>query len=510
MGSFLTRFGFVPIGRGYVVVLALAAAFPAIMLVRWFVGAIPLAYGLDYNEGIVWQQMADIVAGKAYGPIDRFPAIVYHYPPAYHLLTAAVAATGIDALAAGRLVSLCSTLGSAILVGALSHRLVRREATVTIARLATGASVFCFLGCAGVQDWAPLMRVDPAACFFALLGLWLAVQAGERPRLIYLAAASFVVSVFCKQNSVVTAAAAFLVLGLYRPGTALRGMATCLLLGGGALVSLVLLFDSTVLNHLVLYNINRFDFSRLLPNLVEATRANDRPLIALGLAGTLCCMAPGSRAGAEPVPRDLTRPMVLAFAGLATLSLVTTAKYGSSSAYYMQWEAALAILSGSAVTVLLRGAEQARLRRPVLAALFAAVPLLLTLAVALRMGPDHLRLLRRSQAQGERLAALVRPLDEPILSNDMVLLLRTGHRVVWEPAIFRELAFAGLWDERTLVKRIRDGHIAAVLSDGDRGYKWFDEQFSPAIADAMDATLPRKEHVGNYVLHLPPARGSRP
>ena len=89
----------------------------------------------------------------------------------------------------------------------------------------------------------------------------------------------------------------------------------------------------------------------------------------------------------------------------------------------------------------------------------------------------------------------------------MVLLLRTGHPVVWEPAIFRELSYVGRWDERTLVDRIRNHQIAAVLSDGQQGYRWFDEQFSPAIATAMDQALPRKIHVGLRVLHLPAQPG---
>jgi hypothetical protein len=75
--------------------------------------------------------------------------------------------------------------------------------------------------------------------------------------------------------------------------------------------------------------------------------------------------------------------------------------------------------------------------------------------------------------------------------------------VVWEPAIFRELAYVGRWDERPLVEKIRRHEIAAVLSDGQQGYRWFDEQFSPEIAAAMDEALPRKIHVGIRVLHLP-------
>lgn len=89
----------------------------------------------------------------------------------------------------------------------------------------------------------------------------------------------------------------------------------------------------------------------------------------------------------------------------------------------------------------------------------------------------------------------------------MVLLLREGRPVVWEPAIFRELAVAGRWDETVLVDKIRRHEIGAVISDGKRGNSWFDDQFSPAIADAMDEALPRKVPVGHLMVHLPAEGG---
>jgi len=46
--------------------------------------AVRSPYQRDYGEGIVWQQMRLMFAGKGYGPIDGFPAIVFHYPPVYH------------------------------------------------------------------------------------------------------------------------------------------------------------------------------------------------------------------------------------------------------------------------------------------------------------------------------------------------------------------------------------------------------------------------------------------
>jgi len=500
--------------RLYLLLLALCAAAPTYFLLAYIVAAIPFPYGLDYNEGIVWQQMNDIVAGRGYAPIGDFPAIVYHYPPVYHLLSAAVAALGIDPLSAGRIVSLVSTAGSTVLVMALTKPWLGQDFSRGQRIAGMAGAAICLLVCGGVQDWAPLMRVDPLACFFALSGLWFVIQAVERPALIYWAGVALVLSVFTKQNSVLTAAAGLGVLLCHRPKLAARGIASCVLLGLAVLCLLVVQTHGRVLDHLILYNINRFDLARLVPNIDEGTSATDRVMLALGIAGLIWAIARGGlRRGTTTISPAGTgmvvgRQATVAFALLATLSLVSTAKYGSSSAYYMQWEAALAPFGGVSIALLLQTGTRLRQgggRRT--GSLCLALPILAVLWVAVTTSPRHLRLVREFQAQGDTLAPLLRQIHGPILSTEMVLLLRTGHPVVWEPAIFRELSYAGRWDERTLVDRIRNHQIAAVLSDGQQGYRWFDEQFSPAIATAMDQALPRKIHVGLRVLHLPAQPG---
>ncbi len=492
-------------GRIYLAALAALSVIPLIRLIWWISAAVPFPYALDYNEGIVWKQMIEIIAGRGYAPLGEFPAIVFHYPPVFHLMMAGVAALGVDPLSAGRVVSVLATLGSTLILVRLAARILVDVPPVQ--RIAAmWATAVCFLGCEGVHPWAPLVRVDPLACFFALAGLGFAVWALERPRVIYWAALSFVLSVFTKQTSLVTAAAALLVLLYYRPSTALRGIGACIVLGSACLLALILLTDGEILRHIILYNINRFDVSRLIPNFLDGTGPVDRPLIILGIAGFLWTVAHERAAGGD---RDASAPviirrMLIAFVVLATLSLITSAKYGSSSAYYMQWEAGLAVFSGLAVAGLITAScRNADRGRTAMALFLAAIPIALGLWVSVVRGPDHLGQLEIFREEDARLAPMLKQIPGPILSTEMALLLRTGHDVVWEPAIFSELAHAGVWDERILVRKIRNHEIAAVLSDGDRGYRWFDDQFNPAIIDAMDEALPRKVYVGMRVLHLP-------
>ena len=48
--------------------------------------AVLYPYGLDYGEGIVWQQMAALANGGMYSNFHEFPYLVFHYTPIYHAL----------------------------------------------------------------------------------------------------------------------------------------------------------------------------------------------------------------------------------------------------------------------------------------------------------------------------------------------------------------------------------------------------------------------------------------
>ncbi|WP_255602632.1 ArnT family glycosyltransferase [Glacieibacterium megasporae] len=475
---------------------------PVATVLWWFYRAVPFPYALDYNEGIVWKQMVEIAAGRGYAPIDGFPAIVFHYPPVFHLTAAALAETGLDPLVSGRVVSLISTAGSALIIGDLARRLTQPRRPL-IAGVAMAAAMIVFLLFQAVHTWAPQMRVDAIACFFALAGLWCITRSDQRPALIYLAAICFVLSVFSKQVSVVTAAASFGALLLLRPRRAVPAITATVLLGLVVIAALTWQTNGGVLRHLFLYNINRFEVARLLPNLYHATKS-DIPLLMLAAVGFFLILTNSRHNRRRWSELDLTTAAMLLFVPIATLSLVTTGKFGSSSSYYIQWEAGLAVFAAFAFALLVEAAsKQLANGSTVRAAGWAAVPLILTLWTLGHRDLRHARSLEVLRLQDAEIVRLLDPVRGDIISDEMVILMRMHRNVVWEPAIFAELTRAGRWDEQLVIERIRDHRIGAVVSDGDRGFIWFDERYNPAVAAAMDEALPRKIRVGLRVVHLP-------
>ena len=182
-------------------------------------------FGVDYGEGIVWQQALLIPGPRMYGSIDHLPFIVFHYPPVYHLASRAVMAFGVDPLAAGRIVSLAATAVIAIsiawLVAAELAGRVGRSA-VLIGAL-TGALLPLSLG--PVETWFDRMRVDMLAIALAFVGVAFVVRSERQPAWLALAMPAFVLSIYTRQTELAAPASALLVLLLVRPrATILAGI----------------------------------------------------------------------------------------------------------------------------------------------------------------------------------------------------------------------------------------------------------------------------------------------
>lgn len=507
--------------RGYAalaIVFALAVlALDAGRLFAAGEAAIRFRWELDYGEGIVWEQMRLMLSGRGYGAIDGLPAIVFHYPPLFHMTTAALAgATGLDSLAAGRMVSLVSTLLTGVFAGLIAAKAVRAEASAATAALCGAVGGLAVFSLWPIVHWAPLMRVDMLATALSFAGVYAAMLALKRPPLILLASACFVAAVYTKQTSIVAPGAVFLTFLLVRPKLAWACAGGCLALGLAALGALAWTTEGGFIRHVFLYNVNRFEAWRLL--LIKDVVLGHVfyfAVLAIGLAARLKARLPfyrgcgvaGLRERLASAPADALLLLVLVYALLAGLMTLSVAKSGSNVNYFVEWMAVLAILLGilvrDAAAAAVGGASAAGPKR--LFAQPALLPLLIGLqALTLASPPARSETRAPSRvAQLEQLSAMVREADRPVISDDMVLLRRSNVPVQWEPAIFAELASTGVWDESGFVERIRAGQFAFFVTAGTRGQRLFDSRYNPAVADAIAAAYPVRRKLAGFTVHLP-------
>lgn len=485
---------------------------------RYFVyamSALRSPHQRDYGEGIVWEQLRMMFEGKAYGPIDGFPAIVFHYPPLYYATVQGLtSASGWDALMCGRIVSFGATLASALLIATMGAAIVQSAGK----RSAAIAGAFAGLSAISlplIEKWALVMRVDMLAIALGLAGMWFALRSVSRSREVYLASLCFVAAMFTKQTSVAAPAAAFATLLLIKPKTAWIGIGACAGLGSVALLALVFSTRGGILDHLISYNINRFDPGNLW--LVPAPIIGHILFFAVVVFGTtqsLMERLPSYGGGfgqkrrqLQETPQDAALLMALLYLLAKTLMIAMIAKSGANVNYLAEWMLACAIfIAPAAVVVATKAVESATGSH--LSPIRFLVPVALgipAVANAALIGRPSASPAERRLAQDEyaQLSAMIREAQKPVISDDMVILLLNRKEVVWEPAIFAELASTGNWDERPLLTRIRAQRFSFFITEGGSETREFQARYTTAVAVAMARAYPDTCLLSKYLIHLP-------
>jgi hypothetical protein len=491
------------------VALILVLGFRFIHQASFMIAAVRYPFGLDYGEGIVWQQAMLIPGPRMYGDITRFPFIVFHYPPAYHLAVRAVSDLGVDWLATGRAISVISSFAGCGVLAAMAWSGLREITCPAAALLGAAVAGLVIVTCGPFVTFSPLMRVDMLAIALDLAGLWCVLASIERPFLSYVGFALFVLAVFTKQTSVAAPLAASVLL-LTRPRQAVKATGFGIALGLVPLVILTWMTHGGFERHILLYNINRYSLHRLLYNLYRW----DLPyIIYFVLAVASVCVgwryvfrtaAPSVAALRYQVivsrfARLLT--LVTAYFCLCTLTLILYGKSGAGPNYMIEWMFAWSILVGLLAGIAANGLmTQGRSNGPSVQPVPALVILFLVLQAALLARTAHLP----NDTVRAGLAELVRKVqaaDKPVISDDMVVLMRAGKEVVWEPAIFAELATMKVWDEQPFLDMIKQHDFSFIIKTGTAMDA---SRFTPAVTSAIEAYYPRIEKIAGTTVHLPP------
>jgi hypothetical protein len=462
-------------------------------------------FGVDYGEGIVWQQALLIPGPRMYGSIDHLPFLVFHYPPVYHLASRAVMAFGVDPLAAGRIVSLAATAVIAIsiawLVAAELAGRVGRSA-VLIGAL-TGALLPLSLG--PVETWFDRMRVDMLAVALAFVGVAFVVRSERQPAWLALAMPAFVLSIYTRQTELAAPASALLVLLLVRPrATILAGIGGAVL-GLSALAWLEWVTAGGFLRHVITYNINTWTFALLLTRL--RFQVSYAVLLALAVNGLAVLWL---RRRDETLPRGaeasrytIVLPTITVWLLLSLIMMVATVgKNGSDVNYFIEPMCVCAVAVGLLIGLCWQAVAGSPGRRDMalrLGLIFATVALVGVMAkrrpVCYAVRDPGLIAIQQNLVQE------IAKQNRPVLSEDMVLSLRAGQEVPIEMAIFHELAIKGQWDQRRLTDLIDSHAFAFLVTTPDKTYTPL--RYTPEVMAALERVYPRVETRGPYAVRYP-------
>ncbi len=469
-------------------------------------------YGLDYGEGIVWQQMRFIMTGQGYAPIDRFPAIVFHYPPLYHVTSALTAdALRMDQLAAGRLVSAIATLITVTMIAVIVARFAKRPSLSRIQVICGIMAAMMALNSKPFFAWATVMRVDMLCLAWTLCGLYCGMCAIRFPRLVHIAAMCFVAAIFTKQTALAAPFAVFATLLLVRPRTAFAGIATGLVLALATLALLEIHTNGGFLHHIVLYNLNRF---RLKSGFMLVTQLGEHvayisAAIAVAIVHFRSTIKGGSIATIPERLRDdpdNARAVMLGLYLVATTAMLALVfKSGASYNYFLEWICVLAIYAGLILVDLVSWIlTPDQTRRPALA--LVLLPWLICLQAVLlyaMLDPDYDQKSPHS-AKLEQIVSLVRDAQHPVISDDMVAILRGGKSVQWEPSIFAELASEGIWPEAPFLSMIQQHHFAFFITEGRHGDGGgYDARYTPTVDNYLNRYYPENCRIAEFYLRFP-------
>ena len=509
--SQLTRIQWIAIaGTGLVLALLL---WHLCQYIGFVVHVLPLPFSIDYGEGIVMQQAMLIPGPRMYGDIDTYPYIVFHYPPFYHFTVHVIAALGFDMLWVGRLLSVLATVATAVLISGLVFYAVcftaRREIALVAAAIA-GLTVFTYLP---VVQWSPLVRVDTLAVALSFAGVYLMVLAPRHPALFNAAALAFVLAIYTKQTMIAAPAATFAVLWLREPKSVARPIAFGIALSLATLAYLSWQTGGGFLRHILLFNINRFS----VPTLLRSLQLVGNYGFYLALV-VIFGLVEGWRQlrdprGGHPAPairqqlRHSDAALVLlifiAYFGASTAMLVTLGKTGGNVNYFIEWMCVWSVLIGLVVGRALH-AVFSPATLPARARALWPVPILLILQLLHIPMPDPSVLDSASERhEMDQLFRMIQVARKPVLSDDMVLLLRAGKQVPLEPAIFAELASVGRWDQAKLLDLINTHAFAFIVSQGGPGTWPYDQRFTVPEQAAIAANYPRRETHADYVVMQP-------
>ena len=415
---------------------------------------------------------------RMYSPSPDLPFIVFHYPPLYHTLVRLVMQLGWDPLFAGRLVTVLATVLAAFSIGSLvglGSRNPRRDVTIGVAVVAG----LLFLSLNAVRVWGVLMRVDMLAIGLGLLGTLVLVRSRCSLAGTTLALVICVATVYAKQTQLPAGIAVFLVALACAPRNALIAAAIA---GSAGLAVAAGLEISTggFFKNIISYNDNPLNLE-VARKIVWGER-EAYPLVFLmviGAASVTMRLRRGGRWAALRARdrRTIAEAVILLHFALACVAGLAIMKDGGASNYFLDFYASGCIVIGLLLSALLVS--------PALFCAAAAVIALTTLNFERRFYTPQRYM--RTIVESERLVGEIAAADRPVVSDSMVLLLRGGKPIIYEPAIVRVLVAGGKWDPTPLLTMIRDHKFAFALvytSGSESG---------PVVTKALHEEFPRVE-----------------
>jgi 4-amino-4-deoxy-L-arabinose transferase-like glycosyltransferase len=434
-------------------------------------------YPLDYGESPLVDQAVRLAAGQSIyrTELSSPPYTISNYPPLYPLSMAPFVKLFGPNFWAGRLISLLSTLASAVFLA----RIVYIYSEDRLAAMVTG---LLLLAIPYVVHWSPLARVDMLALALSTAALYVIVRWPTTWRGVIASALLLVAAVYTRQSYGLAAPLAVFVWLLtqdWRQALKLAG-----LVGGIGLVlflALNLLTQGGFFYNIVTANVNEFNWETVERHWRDLRETAPILLIIGGLSLFLA-------------PRRIkTWSLLIPYLIGSCLSAATIGKIGSNVNYLLELCAAL-VLAAGVLFAWTRERPWLRVLLMILLVVQAGQLIESTLEFAI----ENIKWRVQPDKELEDLEWIVQTADGPVLADEFMGMLTLNNQPLYvQPFEVTQLANAGMWDQEDLLTSIRSQEFPIILIHHFMGYPVYTERWTPEM---LAVAHPRR--YGNVVEHV--------
>lgn len=461
----------------------------------------------DYGEGhVLWMSQHITNAETAYRPIDRLPYVVFPYTPLFLFVSRVVGVLFEDPLVAGRSLSLACTIGIAVVV-ALSVFWCVPTRFPRIWRLSGAAFGAALMLCMqSVAGWGALMRVDMLALFFMFAGLAVYIVLGKREQWQFVSVFLFVLALFTKQT-MLSAPLACAIFGLAtNPRATIRVYGCAIILGLSALFFCNSVTHGGFWRNIIDYNLNPFSWKSAFGQVYSHLQANVASVaVAVAALFSIWNMRAIRRFGWKgflQVKSDRIYDRAVLICGLnwllAGILMLSIGKNGSSYNFFLAFDISTAFLCGFLLFRLL-ATWSAKNQYHNTASLILVLLFSLMLLPARRVVDGLMDRFDARVDKETQLMRLMRATPGPVMSENLLALIRASKEVHIEPATVSFLAQVGRWDERPYLQLLNQQFFQMIVTKNLRR----NNRYTPAMISSIDRAYSLDQTIGEYLIYRP-------
>lgn len=422
--------------------------------------AIKYPQPLDYGEGPILNQVRYLLQGRNYyKDINSPPYIIGNYPPVFNLLSLLLVPIFGISFATGRTIAFLAVLATAYII----YRIVL---FFTGNKIISFLSALFYLAIDYIYVWGIYMRIDTLSIFFNMLGIYWVIRYEDDYKKLKWCILFFLLALYTRQSMIAGTAGAYIYLLTKDRKTAGRLIGYTALYGAFAFLVLTVITKGQFYLHVVKYNNNIFTI-RQLWFFMSKELFTYTTFIIVSLITSIIWLWDSKK-------RIISLYFISAF-----LVQLTVGKVGSMLNYLIEPVGIMGMIVGILIGEALKRKNQLVL---------IGFSLLVLLQLAnYYYGPNTLSWGWRPSPPPTTLDEYVEESKGLILAENLGILPAHNRDIYFDPFIFTQLYYQGLWDQEKIVKDIRERKFDLIMLEFNLYYDhWTDsDRWTKEMKQAM-------------------------